>query len=466
MRLPRHRLRAAPFAPLALLALLLPPTMPRPAAADPTTEPATQPTTEPATKPAVTYAGREADAPWRAEADARIESIRKADLVVRVEAVDGRPAPGAAVAVRLTRHAFGFGTAVTSKLITEAGPDSDAYRERLAELFNKAVFENELKWTGYDPLSADPEEVARGGRIDAAIDWLRDRGIAVRGHTMVWPGRTKRWRVLPQDVIDAADAGDLGRVRARVAGRIASIGARFRGRVAEWDVLNEPVEHHLLQDVLGSGAAAEWFRLARAAAPDAALYLNDFTMFYGGGRQNQADAFYANVRDLIDRGAPIDGIGEQGHFYGTPPGPERILAALDRFAAFGLPIQITEFDFQSGDRQLQADFTRDFYTAAFSHPAVEGVMAWGFWAGRHWRPGAAMFAEDWTPRPSADAYRDLVLNRWRTTAEGVTGDDGSFGVRGFLGDYEVTVTPAGGSPVVRTATLAKGGGSVVVRVGG
>jgi len=75
----------------------------------------------------------------------------------------------------------------------------------------------------------------------------------------------------------------------------------------------------------------------------------------------------------------------------------------------------------------------------FSHPAVESFIMWGFWDGAHWRDDAPLFREDWTLKPSGKVFLDLVFNRWWTDTTGVTGPDGSWTVRGFLGDYEVTV---------------------------
>ena len=56
-----------------------------------------------------------------------------------------------------------------------------------------------------------------------------------------------------------------------------------------------------------------------------------------------------------------------------------ILRLLDRYARLELPIKITEFDVDVADESLQADYTRDFLYAAFSHPSVSGIQLWGFW---------------------------------------------------------------------------------------
>jgi len=57
----------------------------------------------------VHYAGETLDAPWRAEADLRIEAIRKGNLTITVQDSAGQPVVGATVAVKMKRHAFGFG---------------------------------------------------------------------------------------------------------------------------------------------------------------------------------------------------------------------------------------------------------------------------------------------------------------------------------------------------------------------
>jgi len=60
----------------------------------------------------------------------------------------------------------------------------------------------------------------------------------------------------------------------------------------------------------------------------------------------------------------------------TPP--VRLLGFLDRSGKFGLPIQTTEFDSDTNDEHLQADYLRDYMKVTFSHPAVSGFVLWGF----------------------------------------------------------------------------------------
>jgi endo-1,4-beta-xylanase len=385
-------------------------------------------------------------ADWRADAEARIERIRKADLKVTVVDGSGTTLPNVPVRVRMKRHAFGFGTAVAAHALLGEGPDNDRYRATVVELFNKAVLENDLKW---------PQWERNPRRATDALGWLRGHGItAIRGHNLVWPG----WKWLPPDLAKLKD--DTAALRARVDGHITAEARAAKGLVSEWDVVNEPFSNHDLQDTLGADAMAGWFRRAREADPGAALYINDFGILSGGGNGTvHQDAYFRTIEDLLGRGAPLDGIGMQGHFDARLTPPEKVQEILDRFARLGRRIQVTEFDLDIDDENLQAEYTRDFLTAVFSHPAVQGFLMWGFWEDRHWRPKGAMFRRDWSVKPNGEAYRDLVFHRWWTDVEGITAEDGTYRARGFLGEYEVQA----GTTVVR-ATLPAGGREITVEV--
>ncbi|HUS93330.1 MAG TPA: endo-1,4-beta-xylanase, partial [Phycisphaerae bacterium] len=157
-------------------------------------------------------------------------------------------------------------------------------------------------------------------------------------------------------------------------------------------------------------------------------------------------------------------IGLQSHFRSPTP-PETVWKLLDRFAKFNLPMSITEFDFPGDDEELQARYTRDFMTAVFAHPGVDGFVMWGFWEGRHWRPDCAMFRRDWSIKPNGQAYKDLVFKQWWTDADGQTAADGAYKVRGFLGDYEVTVSSYS-LRKTEAAKLDKPGSTLTVKFGG
>ena len=396
------------------------------------------------------YDGREVDAPWRAQADRRIDEIRKADLNVRVLDAAGMGVPGAAVHVRMKRHAFPFGTAVVVDEILGSEPQNAQYREKLVELFNAAVFENDTKWPALDK----PDGIERALR---ALDWLDRQGIATRGHVLVWPNF--EWN--PEWL--RALSGDPEKLRTTVRDHVTNIASRFAGRFTDWDVLNEPFTNRDFATILGEAEYARWFDLSRSADPSAKRFINDFGILEGNAMDRaHIDHYEQTIRTLIDQGAPLDGIGFQGHFGQLLTGPDVLLKTLDRFATFGKEMKITELDINIDDPQLQADYLRDFLTVCFSHRQVTGVTQWGFWASRHWRPRAALFDADFTPRPAALAYRDLVFKTWWTDETLTTDAQGNAAVRGFLGDYEIT-TPHADDQLRQVIILSRAGATVTLR---
>jgi endo-1,4-beta-xylanase len=391
----------------------------------------------PVTRPG--YRGMEADAGWRKPAAERIENIRKGDLLVIVTDATGRRLVGAEVRARQVGHAFGFGTAVSPPLLSgEAAPQ---YPKVVTELFNTATLENNLKWVA---LAGDwgPSftlDAAKGG-----IAWLREHGLGVRGHVAVWPG----WSNLPRAL--RAHEKDPAYLKKAVDERIRTVMTAVKGQVIHWDVVNEPFDNHDLIDILGDKALVDWFKLARATDPGAKLFINDYAILSGGGGDTAHRAHYEKtIKLLIDGKAPLDAIGMEGHFGNSMTAPEDMLALLDRFAKLGKPIWVTEYDNEVTDEEIAASFTRDFYTTMFSHPAVEGVVMWGFWDGAHWKNSAPLYRRNWTLKPAGEAFRKLVLETWRTDASGKTDAEGRFATRGFYGDYEVYVSFGGKQRTVK-----------------
>jgi GH35 family endo-1,4-beta-xylanase len=399
----------------------------------------------------VSYPGRAADSGWRREADARIERHRKGEIRIEVRDEAGRAVEGARVEVNLVRHAFGFGTCVDANLLMGSSADSQKYREIVEKHFNLTVFENDMKWpavaNGVPPVT------------DNAVAWLLERGFFVRGHNLVWPS----WRWMPSQMQPYRD--DPAALRQKTAEHITRTVKHFAGKLPEWDVVNEPYSEHDLIDALGGREILlEWYRLAHEADPACKLYLNDYGIFDAGRAVNEhADHFFETIKFLQDNGAPIHGVGIQSHFSSDLPGPEALLKTLDRFASFGLPIQSTELSINLEDRDTQADYLRDYMTVLFSHPKVEGIMLWGIWSKRHWRPQAALWGDDWAIRPNGQAYVDLLTKTWTTRELLTTDAAGGARARGFFGEYSLAVS-VDGTPVVSSRQSLSRDGDVWIVV--
>lgn len=382
---------------------------------------------------ATRYAGDEPNAAWRAEAEKRIEALRKGEAAIRVTGADGKPIAGAKVEFQMKRHAFGFGSAVDAGTLFLEGSDGDRYRKTVIENYGLATIENHLKWPFWEDW----------GRKDGlrALDWLREKGLLVRGHTLIWPG----WKEMPKDMPSLES--DPVALRKRVQTHFEDILGVTRGKIVEWDVMNEPYAQNDMMRILGWTEMGEWFRMAKRLEPNARLAVNDYPLpdSLGGGSAH-LNHYAGVVERLLAEKAPVEAIGFQGHFGDNVVPPERLLGGLDRFAKYGLPIVITEFDINTKDEDLQARYMRDFLTACFSHPSVDTLVIWGFWEGRHWFPDAGLYRRDWSLRPQGQVWLDLVKKRWWTNAVQASDSRGESRVSGFFGDYEVVVSAPGYKP--------------------
>lgn len=376
-----------------------------------------------------TYAGREADAPWRIAALDRIEKIRKTDCSLTLTGSDGKPLAGMPVKLTLRRHEFGFGSATPASYYGADTADAQRFRETIDRLFSIVVFENDLKDMWWGENTPPRERASRQKETDAAFKWLGERHIAIRGHYLMQvavPGNLK--------AMDSAAVRshflDTSRRRIEYAG----------DRVCEWDAINHPIAwggadlfstrpglEHLDREVLAHARSL-------TKLP---LWVNEDQIFRPGP---QSDNTWNYLHDLKQAGIPVDGLGNQAHIHESfLPSPEQVLAVTDRFAQVVPHQAITEFDLQTiADEDLAADYTRDLLIACFSHPAYTSFLLWGFWEGSHWEPTAASWKKDWTPLKRAEVLEEWLGKRWRTELTLTTNADGMVHWRGFPGWYQVS----------------------------
>lgn len=395
------------------------------------------------------YQGSEPTAAWRKAAEARIEQNRKGNLTVLVKDAAGKPVPGAQVTVRMKKHAFLWGTAVNASAFSNGRmtPENlERYKQEILKNFTASVMENENKWPQWSIAANRPATVK-------VIDWLRDNGVIVRGHNLVWPS----WN--NSNVKEAVEAkGNPPQLAKVILDHISETTRELRGKFVDWDVINETFTNHDFMDILGRQVMVDWFKAARAGDPEAKLYINDFNIIEGDDKAHQDD-YAATIKYLIGAGIPVDGIGLQSHFPSRVTGMDNLIRRVERFAAFGKELEVTEFDINTSDEGTQADYTRDFMTYMFSNPSVKAFVLWGFWEGAHWIPSGAMVRRDWSLKPNGQVYQDLVFKKWWTNADGKSGAKGTFITRGFLGDYEIQVVAGGKTRTVK-ASLGKDGKTI------
>jgi hypothetical protein len=187
---------------------------------------------------------------------------------------------------------------------------------------------------------------------------------------------------------------------------------RYRGRVATWDVVNEPLaiatgtlDDNVFAATLGEAYIADAFRTAHAIDPDATLFLNEFLLTYGG---DKADGLRALVARLRAAGVPVHGVGIQAHFFPLLPLPTRaeLEGFLGSLADLGVRIELTELDvalwhFRDHADPLigQAAFYADVVAACMAVAACEGVTTWGLTDAGTWLDGFPPFSDTAPNRP-------------------------------------------------------------------
>jgi len=212
-------------------------------------------------------------------------------------------------------------------------------------------------------------------------------------------------------------------------------------------------------------AALRW--AAGAANPEATLLVNEFNIM---SRPESADRFWELMSLLKERSAPFRAIGMQAHEPRTDRFPlANVAAALDRFAALGVPIHITEYSPTSGGQPItggaiegtwteeaQADYAATFYRICFGHPAVGAITWWDLWDRHSWLPGGGMLRDDLTPKPVYNALHRLIHDEWHTALETQTDAQGRATFRGFYGTYNVTVADATAHQTQETIYVKRG----------
>ena len=300
------------------------------------------------------------------------------------------------------------------------------YAATLAREFNMLEPEDAMKWELLHPAL----ETFDFSQADRIVAFAISHHMKVRGHTLAWHQQNPPWLTEARHTPD-----QLARILEQ---HIKTVVGHYRGKVFAWDVVNEAFDEDgagrlrstVWYDKPGIGGAdkgyayiAVCFRWAHASDPDALLFYNDAA---AEAINSKSDKIYAMVRDLRQRGVPIDGVGFQMHISNLHPDIDSISANIGRFTALGVQVQITEMDVAlpldadgkptPADLQLQADVYRKIASACLAHAGCTAIQTWGFtdkysWIGSHSKQtqGAALlFDREYRPKPAYDTLRKVL----------------------------------------------------------
>ena len=412
---------------------------------------------------------------------------RRASATVEVRDPSGRPVADTEVVLEQLDHAFGFGCTGFELLPRDTrdgdpgddvGTDAHDEREWMAaqwlELFNTATLP--FYWRQFEPEEGRPDT----DRLREGARWFRERGVRLKGHPLVWHTLAPRWLL-------GRDPAEVERlVRARITREVTDLA----GLVDTWDAINEVVimpvftaEDNAITPLarrLGRiGTIRLAFETARAANPSATLLLNDFDL---------STAYDTLVEGVLEAGIQVDALGLQSHMHQGWWGEQEILAVLDRFSRYGLPLHLTETTLVSGDlmpehvvdlndhvvepggwpstpegEARQSEELEQHYRTVLSHPSVESITWWGLWDRGAWlHAPAGLVRPDGTPKPAYETLRRLVKDEWwRPPTTLRTDGQGRVPLSGWHGRYAVRLP---GDGRAATVDLAPGTDHLLARV--
>jgi endo-1,4-beta-xylanase len=308
------------------------------------------------------------------------------------------PAAAAGSTLRAAAEADGkyFGTEVTGNMI-----DNSTITNLAAQQFDMVTPGNEMKWDTTEPSNGS----YNFGPGDAIVSWANAHGMRVRGHNLVWQSQLPSW----------VSSLPLNQVQQAMESHITAEVSHYKGEVYSWDVVNEPFNsdgsfvNDVFYQAMGSGYIADALRTAHAADPGAQLYLNDYGI---EGENAKSNAMYSLVQSLLGQGVPINGVGFESHFI-LGQVPSSMLANMQRFAALGVNVAVTELDDRIQLPATTADLNQqaaDYATVVSDCLQVSrcvGVSQWGVGDADSWIPGtfsgwgaATMYDQNYQPKPA------------------------------------------------------------------
>lgn len=331
------------------------------------------------------------------------------------------------------RSDFKIGAAISSYQIN----NSDLNGILAADQFNSITPSFQLKADEIAPT----EGVFNFEQADILVDWAIANGMDVRGHSLVWHESTP----------DYFYEGSPEEIRTRLENYITTVVEHFKGRITTWDVVNEVVSADVFTgngtgvgpdrrsrwyEAVGSADYIDWaFHAARAADPDALLFINE----YSTDNAIKQPWLLEILQRLQDRNVPVDGVGHQFHLY-LGADSETLMGAIDAVdnQFMGLINHITELDVDFYDDPgscwdsmtncnpdigpvapadklaVQAQLVRDVYTGLQDRSSVTSVTTWGVTDNESWlnrSPTARynyplLFDRDGEPKPAFWAVVD------------------------------------------------------------
>lgn len=347
--------------------------------------------------------------------------------------------------------------------------NNDAYQASIKAQYDIVTPENCMK-----PQPIHPSENTYNFKTtDAMVDWCEKNGLQVWGHTLAWHSQTPAWffqavnpkteevqpprqpggmrfdpnapRLTMDEMWARSIKGEMASKKValkRLEKHIKTVVGRYKGRIIGWDVFNESIvdggdgtteglRTFSWYKVVGPEVLTKAFKWAHQADPKAKLYYNDYNIEQGAveNKGKHASSMLL-LKRLLKEGAPITGVGIQGHWH-LDTNLADVEKAIENYASLGLKVSITELDVTAtgdnsgafgvnqGERKIpaenyikQAEVYKKLFEIFMRHSdVIERVTFWGLSDTRSWRRGqdALLFDGQLNPKPAYNAVIETSL---------------------------------------------------------
>lgn len=250
------------------------------------------------------------------------------------------------------------------------------YRQTVGREFSIITPENSMK-----PQFIHPQKnLYTFADADSVVEFAQKNQIMVHGHALVLSKANPQWmQKTPEN-----------QRKQLLTDHITEVVSHFKGKAAEWDVVNEPlsedgvdynpdrkgIRKQLWFDSMGEEYIDVAFKATKLADPNAKLYLNDFGIEKDGERW---DAIVSLVQRLQSRGVPIDGVGFEAHVYHEPDliDPVVLSQHIQTLAGMGIVSRISEIDVLGDKSEVQAKQFADVLKVCLAQPTCTSYTTWG-----------------------------------------------------------------------------------------